>query len=66
MDTPEQKAPKKRRPGGGRKRMSPEEKKKLISLTLPPWLLEWMQTQNESRAALIERAMAAQYNIKHD
>lgn len=66
MDTLEQEVPKKRRPGGGRKRMAPEEKKKLISLTLPNWLLQWMATQDASRSALIEKAMTAQYKIKHD
>lgn len=66
MDATEWKAPKKRAPGGGRKKLPPDEKKQMISLTLSPWLLDWMSKQPLNRSQLIEAALVAQYKIKHD
>jgi hypothetical protein len=43
---------------------SPALKKEPISVKLPKWLLEWMDTQPESRAVLIEEALKRQHKIK--
>ncbi len=38
-------------------------KKKMISTRLPPYLLHWMDRQQESRAILIETALNSYYQI---
>jgi len=53
-----------KREGSGRKPSPPELLKVPISLKLPRWLIEWMNTQPGSRAVLIEEAMKRQYKIK--
>jgi hypothetical protein len=40
-----------------------EDKKTAISLKLPPYLLEWLDRQPESRAILIESALCGWYQI---
>jgi len=40
-----------------------DDKKKTISLALPPYLIEWMNRQPESRAVLIETAICSWYQI---
>jgi hypothetical protein len=47
-----------------RKPSPPELKKEPVSIKLPRWLLNWMQTQPESRAVLIENALQKQHKIK--
>jgi len=49
--------------GAGRKPVAPALKKEPISIKLPKWLIDWMDTQEESRPNLIEEAMRRQYNI---
>ena len=49
--------------GAGRKPMPKELKKQPISTKLPRWLIDWMDTQEESRPKLIEEALRRQYNI---
>jgi len=39
------------------------DKKQAISLKLPPYLLEWLDRQPESRAVLIETALTGWYQI---
>ncbi|MFP5444574.1 MAG: hypothetical protein ACLGIY_13445 [Betaproteobacteria bacterium] len=43
--------------------MPKELKKEPISIKLPRWLIDWMDTQEESRPKLIEEALRRQYNI---
>ena len=52
-----------RRLGAGRKPVPKELKKEPISIKLPRWLLDWMDTQEESRPQLIEEALRRQHNI---
>lgn len=40
-----------------------EDKKTAISVKLPPWLIEWMDRQPESRAVLIETALSSYFQI---
>ena len=49
--------------GAGRKPVPAELKKDPISIKLPKWLIDWMDSQQESRPNLIEEAMRRQYNI---
>jgi hypothetical protein len=39
------------------------DKKTPISVKLPPYLIEWMDRQSESRAVLIETALNEYYQI---
>ena len=41
-----------------------DDKKKAISLKLPPYLLEWLDRQPESRAVLIETAVINWYQLQ--
>lgn len=50
--------------GAGRKPVEPELKKEPISIKLPKWLIEWMDTQHHSRPNLIEDAMRQHYDIR--
>lgn len=50
--------------GAGRKPVAPELKKEPISIKLPKWLIDWMDTQEESRPNLIEEALRRQYMIR--
>ena len=52
-----------RRLGAGRKPVPKELKKEPISIKLPRWLIDWMDTQEESRPKLIEEALRRQHNI---
>ena len=49
--------------GSGRKPVPPELKKEPISIKLPRWLIDWLDTQEDSRPKLIEEAMRRYYNI---
>jgi len=40
-----------------------DDRKQAISLRLPPYLLDWMERQPESRAVLIETALCSWYQI---
>jgi len=40
-----------------------EDKKAAKSIKLPPYLIEWMDRQPESRAVLIETALCSHYQI---
>ncbi|MGZ8173403.1 MULTISPECIES: hypothetical protein [Methylobacter] len=40
-----------------------EDKKAAVSIKLPPYLIEWMDRQPESRAVLIEIALCSHYQI---
>lgn len=40
------------------------DKKTAVSVKLPPCLIEWMDRQPESRAVLIEAALANYYKIQ--
>ena len=42
-----------KRLGAGRKPVPKELKKEPISIKLPRWLIDWMDTQEESRPKLI-------------
>ena len=53
-----------KREGAGRKPMAPKLKKMPMALKLPQWLIEWMDTQPESRAFLIEEALRKMHKIK--
>ena len=48
----------------GRPKAALNLKKMPISLKLPKWLIEWLDSQNQSRAVLIEKALIKQFNIK--
>ena len=52
------------RQGAGRKPAPPMLKKEPVSLKLPRWLIEWMDSQPESRAVLIEVALCKQHKLK--
>ena len=43
---------------------APHLKKMPIAVALPQWLLDWMDTQPESRAVLIEEALRKRHKIK--
>jgi len=53
-----------KREGAGRKPTAPHLKKMPIAVALPQWLLDWMGTQAESRAVLIEEALRKRHKIK--
>jgi hypothetical protein len=52
-----------KRQGAGRPRTPAHLLKIPISVKLPRWLIEWMATQPESRAILIERALCETHKI---
>jgi hypothetical protein len=47
----------------GRPQASPELKKMPISIKLPKWLLDWLDSQDVSRAVLIEDALRSVHKI---
>ena len=53
-----------KREGAGRPPAPPMLKKEPISVKLPKWLIEWMDSQPESRAVLIEDAICKRHKIK--
>ncbi len=53
-----------KREGAGRKPSPPELLKVPVSIKLPRWLIEWMDSQPESRAVLIENAIRKQHKLK--
>ena len=52
-----------KRDGAGRKPLPSALLKIPISIKLPRWLVEWMDTQPQSRAVLIEEALKKQHKI---
>jgi hypothetical protein len=52
-----------KREGAGRKPSPPALLKVPISIKLPRWLVEWLDSQQESRAVLIEDALQKQHQI---
>lgn len=52
-----------KREGAGRK-PAPSGAKVAISVKLPPALIEWMDRREESRAVLIETAIAGYYGTR--
>lgn len=52
------------RQGAGRKPAQPMLKKEPCSVKLPRWLIEWMDSQPESRAVLIEDALKRRHKLK--
>ncbi len=50
--------------GAGRKPVSEELKKEPIYIKLPKWLIDWMDTQKDSRPNLIEEALRRQHDIR--
>jgi hypothetical protein len=54
-----------KRDGAGRKPSPPALLKVPISIKLPRWLVEWMDSQSQSRAVLIEDALEKQHGIEH-
>jgi hypothetical protein len=52
------------RQGAGRKPAPPALKKVPVSLKLPRWLIQWMDSQPESRAVLIEEALCNRHKLK--
>lgn len=54
-----------KRKGAGRPAMEKGEKKKGVFIALPPWLIEWMDNQPESRALLIEKSIKKVYQVEN-
>ena len=52
-----------KRKNSGRKALHPQAKRQTASITLPPWLLRWMDKRPESRAKLIEKAMKNTFEL---
>jgi hypothetical protein len=52
-----------KRAGAGRKPLPPELLKIPVLIKLPRWLLDWMRTQPESRAVLIENALQKKHKL---
>lgn len=52
------------RPGAGRPAMPDEQKKAGVYMKLPPWLIAWLDSQPESRAVLVEKALCKIYKLK--
>jgi len=53
-----------KREGSGRKPSPPELLKVPVTIKLPRWLIEWMDTPPESRAVLIEEALKNRHKLK--
>jgi hypothetical protein len=55
-----------KREGAGRPTLPASEKKVGILVKLPPWLIDWMDSQRalKSRAVLIEEALCKVHNLK--
>lgn len=49
--------------GAGRPKLSPELKKKQVNLKMSPWVNEWLNAQQQSKAALIEQAIVKHYKL---
>jgi hypothetical protein len=54
------------RQGAGRKPLPDDERKRPVLIKLPPRLISWMDSQADSRALLIESAMAEKFNLCPD
>lgn len=55
-----------KRTGAGRPALPEDKKKVAINVKLPPDLIAWMDTQEQSRAVLIERAVREKYGVGLD
>ena len=53
-----------KREGAGRPPAPDFLKKEQIGLKLPRWLIDWLDTQAESRAVLIEDALKRRHKLK--
>jgi len=53
-----------KRQGAGRPALPNDKKKVAINIKLPPDLIAWMDTQDLSRAILIERAVREKYGLE--
>lgn len=54
------------REGAGRKHLPDDERKRPVNIKLPPRLIAWMDNQTDSRALLIESALAEKHNLCPD
>lgn len=52
------------RKGPGRPALPEDKKKAGVYVKLPPWLISWMDEQEESRAVLIENALRRVHKLK--
>jgi hypothetical protein len=52
-----------RRKGAGRPALPDNTRKAGVYIKLPPWLIAWMDSQKESRAVLIEKAIRETYKV---
>ena len=52
-----------KRKGAGRPALPEEKKKVAINVKLPPDIIAWMNTQDLSRAVLIEKAVREKYGV---
>lgn len=52
-----------KREGAGRPALPDSEKKAGVYVKLPPWLIAWLDSQPESRAVLIEKAIRKAYKV---
>ena len=53
-----------KRPGAGRRSLSDDQRKKQVNMKLPPWLIAWLDSQPESRAVLVEKALCKIYKLR--
>lgn len=51
------------RKGAGRPALPDNERKAGVYIKLPPWLIAWLDSQPESRAVLIEKAIRKAYKV---
>lgn len=54
------------RQGAGRKPLPDDERKRPVLIKLPPRLIAWMDNQDDSRALLIESALAEKFGLCPD
>ena len=56
-----------KRPGAGRPKgstMPPNKKRRTVTVSLAPWLADWLRNHPESSGRLIERALIMVYGLK--
>ncbi len=53
-----------KRPGAGRKPLAEDKKRRPLWVTLPLYLMQWLDSQPESNSVIIENAINNQYKIK--
>jgi hypothetical protein len=52
------------KPKRGRPPLTPDQRRELLNVRLPRWLIDWIDTREESRAELVEGALKTQYRLK--